>query len=54
MNFTPIEPMASNSFLGKIMPELDRKTISTAIKVPTPCVGAIDCTVKLVCNFIHC
>lgn len=45
MSFAPMTSL-TDKFVGKIMPELDGKTISSNIKVPVPCVGAIDCTVK--------
>lgn len=45
-SFAPAKSLTENNFINKIIPELDGKTVSTAIKVPVPCVGAIDCTVK--------
>lgn len=46
MNFAPTTSLAENQHIRKIMPELEGKTICSGIKVPVPCVGGVDCTVK--------
>ncbi|KAJ8923247.1 hypothetical protein NQ315_001803 [Exocentrus adspersus] len=45
-NFYPTSATTKGSFINKIIPELEGKTESSAIKIPVPCVGAIDITVK--------
>lgn len=46
MSFAPTEATTKRKFVDKIMPELEGRTESVAIKIPVPCVGGIDLTVK--------
>ncbi|XP_074037929.1 glyceraldehyde-3-phosphate dehydrogenase [Leptinotarsa decemlineata] len=46
-SFFPIVSTSSQKFVDRIMPELEKKTESTAIKIPVPCVGAVEVTAKL-------
>ncbi|XP_018565854.1 glyceraldehyde-3-phosphate dehydrogenase-like [Anoplophora glabripennis] len=46
MSFSPTDATTKKEVVDKIMPELEGKTESAAIKIPVACVGGIDLTVK--------
>ncbi|KAL1497673.1 hypothetical protein ABEB36_008595 [Hypothenemus hampei] len=46
-NVIPVNSPASGRFVSRIIPELTDKIESTSIKIPIPCVGAIDLTAEL-------
>ncbi|CAH1956752.1 unnamed protein product [Acanthoscelides obtectus] len=45
--FTPIVPFTTPDFVNRIIPELEGKNASTAIRVCAPIVGAVSLTVRL-------
>ncbi|CAG9813425.1 unnamed protein product [Phaedon cochleariae] len=45
-SFSPTQSSSGQEFVNRVMPELEGKTASAAIKIPIPCIGAIDVTAK--------
>ncbi|XP_050311206.1 uncharacterized protein LOC126746856 [Anthonomus grandis grandis] len=52
-NFFPCTSAAPGRYVSRIMPELEGRTDSNAIKVPTVCVGAVDLTAVLCKEVSH-
>lgn len=44
INFMPVRSAASGRYVARIMPELEGKVQSSAVKIPVACVGAVDLT----------
>ncbi|XP_030754236.1 glyceraldehyde-3-phosphate dehydrogenase 2-like [Sitophilus oryzae] len=47
VNFLPVGSAAPGRYVSRVMPELEDKVESTAVKIPVPCVGAVDLTAIL-------
>ncbi|KAF7265800.1 glyceraldehyde-3-phosphate dehydrogenase-like isoform X2 [Rhynchophorus ferrugineus] len=47
INFMPVRSAAPGRYVSRVMPELEGKVESTAVKIPVPCIGAVDLTVML-------
>lgn len=46
VNLKPMKSAASGRYIARIIPELEGRSESIALKVPVLCVGAVDLTVQ--------